>query len=89
MVASVSLGNLANFAQVVSVFVFPALFLGGRIIWKRLKAEMSPNHGSSMRDAIDRIEQTLEDLVSEQKKNRKAIKKVTRDFEAHLAELEE
>jgi hypothetical protein len=32
---------------------------------RSLHAEMQPNHGSSMRDAIDRIERSVEDLKLE------------------------
>lgn len=79
--------QLASVAQVLAVFVFPILFFLGRVVWKKVKAELAPNHGSSLRDAIDRIEETLVDICKEQKRNRKAIKRVTEDLEAHLTDL--
>jgi len=80
--------SLANITQVLAVFVFPVIFFVGRIVWKKVKAELSPNHGSSLRDAIDRIEQAVIEISKEQKKNRKAVKKVAAELEAHLHELE-
>ena len=80
--------NLSSIAQVLAVFVFPVIFFVGRIVWKKVKAELSPNHGSSLRDAVDRIEKVVVEIMSEQKKNKKAIKRVAREFETHLNELE-
>ena len=80
--------SLASISQVLAVFVFPVIFFVGRIVWKKVKAELSPNHGSSLRDAIDRIEQAVIEISKEQKKNRKAVKKVAAELEAHLHELE-
>lgn len=81
--------QLANVAQVLAVFVFPVLFFLGRVVWKKVSSELSPNHGSSLRDAIDRIEETLVEIVQEQKKNRKAIKRVSAELEAHLDDFAE
>ena len=86
MVANI--GDIANWANVISVFIYPVLFFVGRIVWKHFKAEMSPNHGSSMRDAIDRIERAVGEIASAEKKNAKAIKQVRKDLERHLTELE-
>jgi len=80
--------SLASVAQVLAVFVFPVIFFVGRIVWKKVKSELSPNHGSSLRDAVDRIEKAVVEIMSEQKKNKKAIKRVAREFETHLNELE-
>ena len=80
--------SLASVAQVLAVFVFPIIFFVGRIVWKKVKSELSPNHGSSLRDAVDRIEKAVVEIMSEQKKNKKAIKRVAREFETHLNELE-
>ena len=83
-----NIGDIANWANVISVFIYPVIFFVGRIVWKHFKAEMSPNHGSSMRDAIDRIEKVVSDIAAAEKKNAKAIKQVRKDLERHLTELE-
>ena len=80
--------NLASVSQVLAVFVFPIIFFVGRVIWKKVKAELSPNHGSSLRDAVDRIEKVVVEIMSEQKKNKKAIKRVARELETHLSDLD-
>jgi hypothetical protein len=82
------IGTIANWANVISVFIYPVVFFTGRIIWKHFKAEMSPNHGSSMRDSIDRIEAIVHAIAAAEKKNAKAIKRVRKDLERHLTELE-
>lgn len=83
-----SIEDIANWANVISVFIYPVIFFVGRIVWKHFKAEMSPNHGSSLRDAVDRIEQAVLAIAEAEKKNTKAIKKVRKDLEKHLSELE-
>ena len=80
--------SLASVAQVLAVFVFPIIFFVGRIVWKKVKSELSPNHGSSLRDAVDRIEKGVVEIMSEQKKNKKAIKRVARELETHLSDLD-
>jgi len=80
--------NLSSIAQVLAVFVFPVIFFVGRIVWKKVKAELSPNHGSSLRDAVDRIEKAVFEIIDEQKKNKKAIKRVARELETHLSDLD-
>jgi hypothetical protein len=83
-----NIGDIANWANVISVFIYPVVFFTGRIIWKHFKAEMSPNHGSSMRDCLDRVEATVHAIAAAEKKNAKAIKRVRKDLERHLNELE-
>jgi hypothetical protein len=83
-----NVGDIANWANIISVFVYPVFFFIGRIIWKHFKAEMSPNHGSSLRDAVDRIEAAVHAIAEAEKKNAKAIKRVRKDLEKHLSELE-
>ena len=80
--------SLASIAQVLAVFVFPIIFFVGRIVWKKVKSELSPNHGSSLRDAVDRIEKAVFEIIDEQKKNKKAIKRVAKELETHLNDLE-
>jgi len=53
-----------------------------------VKSELSPNHGSSLRDAVDRIEKAVFEIIDEQKKNKKAIKRVAKELETHLNDLE-
>jgi len=80
--------DLASVAQVLAVFVFPIIFFVGRIVWKKVKSELLPNHGSSLRDAVDRIEKAVFEIIDEQKKNKKAIKRVAKELETHLNDLE-
>ena len=80
--------SLASIAQVLAVFVFPVIFFVGRIVWKKVKSELSPNHGSSLRDAVDRIEKAVFEIIDEQKKNKKAIKRVAKELETHLNDLD-
>jgi len=80
--------SLASVSQVLAVFVFPIIFFVGRIVWKKVKSELSPNHGSSLRDAVDRIEKAVFEIIDEQKKNKKAIKRVAKELETHLNDLE-
>ena len=80
--------SLSNIAQVLAVFVFPVIFFVGRIVWKKVKSELSPNHGSSLRDAVDRIEKAVFEIIDEQKKNKKAIKRVAKELETHLNDLD-
>ena len=80
--------SLASVAQVLAVFVFPIIFFVGRIVWKKVKSELLPNHGSSLRDAVDRIEKAVFEIIDEQKKNKKAIKRVAKELETHLNDLE-
>jgi len=80
--------SLASVAQVLAVFVFPIIFFVGRIVWKKVKSELSPNHGSSLRDAVDRIEKAVFEIIDEQKKNKKAIKRVAKELETHLNDFE-
>jgi len=72
------LNNVANIAQILSVFVIPLAVWG----WRRLNKEMHNNGGSTIRDAIDRIEKDV-------KANRKDTKRLRKDLEAHLAQFEE
>lgn len=79
--ATVDWSLLSSQVQVVG-FVSAVLGFVARHYWKRIMAEMKPNHGSSMRDAIDRIEKEI-------KSNRKAVKKLAEKLETHLSDFEE
>lgn len=72
-----ALANVANVCQVLAVLVFPAIYY----IVRKLNKEMHNNGGSTIKDAIDRIE-------SEQKKQNKQIRRLARDLEAHLSDFE-
>jgi hypothetical protein len=72
------LNTTANIAQVISVFVIPVAVYG----WKKLNKEMHNNGGSTIRDAIDRIERDV-------KANRKDTKRLRKDLEEHLAQFED
>jgi len=37
---------------------------------------------------VDRIEKVVVEIMSEQKKNKKAIKRVARELETHLSDLD-
>lgn len=79
--------TLANISQVLAVFVFPVIFFGGRLIWRKLIHELTPNHGTSLRDAVDRIEKNLDELVKVQKAQQRVINKVKKELETHLSEV--
>lgn len=81
MLATIDWALLSSQVQVVG-FVSAVLTMVARHYWKRIMAEMKPNHGSSMRDAIDRIEKEI-------KSNRKAVKKLAEKLETHLSDFEE
>lgn len=55
MTAIINWGDLASKLQVAG-YVTTVLLVVGGYAYRKLRAELRPNHGSSMRDAIDRIE---------------------------------
>lgn len=73
-----NVGLFANICQIASVVIIPVAVWG----WRKFSAELKPNHGSSLRDAIDRIEKDI-------KRNRKDIKRLTAELEAHLVQFDE
>jgi len=58
MHAAINWGDLASRLQVAGYVSAVVIAVGG-FAYRKLKAELKPNHGSSMRDAIDRIEREL------------------------------
>lgn len=93
------INTIASYAQVLAVFAFPVIGFLIRYAWRKIKdemnpirAEMVPNHGSSMRDAIDRIEQGQKEfqalVLKELKKSNKKIKRVERELREHLDDIE-
>lgn len=75
------LNTIANLCQVGAVIVFPLVIWA----WRKFTAELKPNHGSSMRDAIDRIEKRQK---KDRKEHRAEIAELRTVIEAHLAEFE-
>jgi hypothetical protein len=55
MSASLHWGDLANYSTALSP-ILAAIAVVGRVLWKKLNHELKPNSGTSLRDAIDRIE---------------------------------
>lgn len=81
------INSMASWVGVLWMAVFPTLIWAGRHIFRSLTSmdkELRNNGGSSMRDAIDRIEETLERLEKQGKKNRKQIKQIKGELDEHL-----
>ena len=51
-------------------------------------ADLVPNHGSSLRDAIDRIEETVKDVQADVHLVDKKLAKLEGKFEQHVEEAE-
>lgn len=86
------LSNVSNWCQIASVLVVPIAIWG----WKKLNRENHNNGGSTVRDAIDRIESKVTELSADAKATRKAVKKLDKKHDAldqkldeHLADFEE
>jgi hypothetical protein len=75
------LSTVANVCQIASVVVLPV----GIWAWRKFTSELKPNHGSSMRDAIDRIERRQK---KDRKENRSEIAELRALISDHLAEFE-
>jgi hypothetical protein len=56
--------NWNNWFTVASGYATTVGVGGGVVIWgwRRLMAEFKPNHGSSLKDALNRIEEKLDDI---------------------------
>jgi len=61
MTAVINWGDLASKLQIAG-YVTTVLLVVGGYAYRKLRAELKPNHGSSMRDAIDRIERGLTEV---------------------------
>ena len=60
MMGSLHWGDLANYSTATA----PALALTawlGRLLWQKIRHELKPNSGTSLRDAVDRIETMVTD----------------------------
>jgi hypothetical protein len=56
--------DLANYSTATA----PALALTvwfGRALWRNIKHELTPNSGTSLRDAVDRIETSVSSITEE------------------------
>jgi len=56
--------NWNNWFTVASGYATTVGVGGGVVIWgwRKLMAEFKPNHGSSLKDALNRIEEKLDDI---------------------------
>lgn len=68
MIASLHWGDLANYSTATAPVVGLILWLG-RVLWKKISHELTPNSGSSLRDAIDRIEEKVTQTQHELEKH--------------------
>lgn len=81
------INTMASWVGVLWMAVFPTLIWAARHILRSITSmdkELRNNGGSSMRDAIDRIEESLERLEHQSKKNRKQIKKIKGELDQHI-----
>lgn len=81
MSASLHWGDLANYSTALSP-VLAAIAVVGRVLWKKLSHELKPNSGTSLRDAIDRIEA---DQRTSHLELKSAIGEVSHELKAHMA----
>jgi hypothetical protein len=68
MIASLHWADLANYSTATA----PALGLTawlGRVLWKKIRHELTPNSGTSLRDAVDRIEGMVTETKHELEKH--------------------
>ena len=56
--------NLNNWFTVASGYATTLAVIAGFIVWgwRKLMAEFKPNHGSSLKDALNRIEEKLDNI---------------------------
>lgn len=87
-----NIDHIASWVSVIAMAVWPVLGFVGNRVMKHLTSmdkELHTNGGASMRDAIVRIESSLEELKTDTKKNRKQVKQLKGRLETHLAEMGE
>jgi len=85
-----NIDHMASWVSVIAMAVWPVLVFIGRKAYQHLTSmdsQFRNNGGSSMKDAIDRIEASLEELKKDTRKNRKQVKKLKGELETHLAEM--
>lgn len=79
-----NLNNLSNWVNIVAFAVWPIVMFVGRRVYRHLtdvERELHDSDGSSMRDAIARIEDALEALQADTKKNTRQLKALRGDIE--------
>ena len=68
MIASLHWGDLANYSTATAPVMALVVWLG-RVLWMKIRHELTPNSGSSLRDAIDRIEKAVTETQHELEKH--------------------
>ena len=68
MIASLHWGDLANYSTATAPLMALVAWLG-RVLWMKIRHELTPNSGSSLRDAIDRIENMVTQTQHELEKH--------------------
>ena len=68
MIASLHWGDLANYSTATAPLLALVAWLG-RVLWMKIRHELTPNSGSSLRDAIDRIENMVTQTQHELEKH--------------------
>lgn len=68
MIGSLNWGDLANYSTATAPVVALVLWLG-RVLWHKIRHELTPNSGTSLRDAIDRIETKVTETQHELEKH--------------------
>ena len=58
MIAGLNWPDLANYSTATAPVLALVAWLG-RVLWNKIRHELKPNSGSSLRDAIDRIEEKV------------------------------
>jgi hypothetical protein len=61
MMAAINWGDVASKMQIAGYITAVLLAVGG-YAYRKLRSELKPNHGSSLRDAVDRIEKELTEV---------------------------
>jgi hypothetical protein len=68
MIASLHWGDLANYSTATAPVMALVAWIG-RMLWVKIRHELTPNSGSSLRDAIDRIEHMVTETQHELEKH--------------------
>lgn len=76
MIGGVHWGDLANYVTATAPIVALIAWLG-RVLWKNIRHELQPNSGTSLRDAIDRIEENVVNMRGE-------VQRIDKSLERHL-----
>lgn len=76
MFAAFHWSDLATYSTALAPILALTAFLG-RVLWKSIKHELTPNSGTSLRDAIDRIEEAVTMTKSD-------VQRIDKALERHL-----